>query len=110
MDNFDEGMPCPICDGKMVPSVVNFGQSLPQKDLANAARHSRDCDLFIVVGSSLVVYPAADMPRLAIEAGAKLVIMNQGETPLDEFAQLLFQEKIGQVLPPAIDRLKQLMK
>jgi NAD-dependent deacetylase len=94
----------------MRPSVVDFGQTLPQKDLAEAALHSRNCDLFIVVGSSLVVYPAADMPRLAVEAGAKFVIINQGDTPLDEFATLLFPEKIGEILPPAIERLKQLMK
>ena len=110
MDNFDEQMRCPLCDGNMEPSVVNFGQSLPQKDLAASAQHSRDCDLFIVVGSSLVVYPAADMPRVAVEAGARLVIINQGETPLDESAHLRFQESIGQVLPPVIKRLKQLMK
>jgi len=110
MDNFDEEMRCPVCDGKMMPGVVNFGQALPQKDLENAARHSSDCDLFVVVGSSLVVYPAADMPLLALEAGARLVIINQGETPLDESAQLRFQENIGQVLPPAVSRLKQLMQ
>ncbi len=110
MDNFDDTNNCPICGNKMVPSVVNFGQSLPQKDLAEAIRHSQNCDLFIVVGSSLVVYPAADMPRLATEAGAKLVIINQGDTPLDELAQLRFQEKIGKILPPAIEQLKLLME
>jgi NAD-dependent deacetylase len=109
MDNFDDQVRCPICHGKMVPSVVNFGQTLPKKDLAEALQHSQDCDLFIVVGSSLVVYPAADMPRVAVETGAKLVIINQGETPLDENASLLFSEKIGQVLPPAITRLKRLL-
>jgi NAD-dependent deacetylase len=62
-----------------------------------------------VVGSSLVVYPAADMPAVAMEAGAKLVIINQGETPFDEHAHLRFSEAIGEVLPPAIERLKGLM-
>jgi NAD-dependent deacetylase len=109
MDNFDDAMDCPLCGGKMVSSVVNFGQSLPQKVLNEAIRQARDCDLFVVVGSSLVVYPAADMPRLAVEAGARLVIINQGETSLDEFARLRFEEKIGQVLPPAIHKLKQMM-
>jgi NAD-dependent deacetylase len=106
MDNFNDDLCCPVCQSTMVPSVVDFGQSLPQKDLAEAISHSQDCDLFIVVGSSLVVYPAADMPRIAVESGAKLVIINQGETPLDEYAHLRFQEAIGQVLPPAIEELK----
>jgi NAD-dependent deacetylase len=110
MDNFDNPGPCPICGGKMVPSVVNFGQSLPRKDLAEAIRHSRDCDLFVVVGSSLVVNPAADMPRIALEYGARLVIINQGETPLDSSAGLLFSEKIGQVLPAAVEKLKLLLR
>lgn len=109
MDNFDNPGPCPICGGKMVPSVVNFGQSLPRKDLAEAMGHSQDCDLFIVVGSSLVVTPAADMPRIALEYGARLVIINQGATPLDSIAGLLFSEKIGQVLPPAVEKLKLLI-
>jgi NAD-dependent deacetylase len=93
----------------LVSSVVNFGQSLPQKELADSFWHSRNCDLFIVVGSSLVVTPAADMPKVAIESGARLVIINQGETPFDRVVHLRFEEGIGEVLPPAVDRLKQLM-
>jgi NAD-dependent deacetylase len=109
MDNFDDATACPACGGKMKPSVVDFGQSLPRKDLEEAIQHSRDCDLFVAVGSSLVVTPAADMPRLALEAGARLVIVNQGETPLDSGAHLRFQEKIGQVLPAAVERLRSLI-
>jgi NAD-dependent deacetylase len=109
MDDFGDKMKCPQCGGQMKPSVVDFGDSLPEKDLNLAVRHSQDCDLFMVIGSSLVVTPAADMPRLALERGAKLVIMNQGETPLDDYADLLFGEKIGAVLPAAVRRLKGLM-
>jgi NAD-dependent deacetylase len=109
MDNFDEPVKCPLCGGNMRSSVVDFGQSLPKKDLNDAICHSRDCDLFIVVGSSLVVTPAADMPRIALEYGAKLVIINQGETPLDHLASLSFSERIGLVLPPVIERLKRLI-
>ena len=97
------------CGGSLVSSVVDFGQSLPQKDLSLSFEHSRQCDLFIVVGSSLVVTPAADMPREALAAGAKLVIINQGETPFDSLAHLRFREKIGEVLPGAVKRLKRLM-
>jgi len=97
------------CGGKLVSSVVNFGQSLPQKELADSYRHSQNCDLFLVVGSSLVVTPAADMPRVAVEAGARLVIINKGETPLDRLAHLRFEEGIGQILPPAVAQLTELM-
>lgn len=98
------------CGGKLVSSVVNFGQSLPRKALADSYWHSERCDLFIVVGSSLVVTPAADMPRAALESRARLVIINQGETPFDRLAHLRFWEGIGEVLPPAVAQLKGLMK
>lgn len=98
------------CGGKLVPSVVDFGQSLPPKDLADSYQHSQECDLFVVVGSSLVVTPAADMPSVALQAGARLVIINAGETPLDGVAHLRFDERISEVLPPAITQLRQLMK
>jgi len=98
------------CGGKLVPSVVNFGQPLPQKDLADSYWHSQNCELFVVAGSSLVVYPAADMPRVALEAGARLVIINEGETPYDRAAHLRFEEQIGDVLPPAVARLKGLIQ
>jgi len=98
------------CGGRLVSSVVNFGQPLPQKELADSYEHSQNCDLFVVVGSSLVVTPAADMPRVALESGARLVIINKGETPFDRVAHLRFEERIGEVLPSAVAYLKQLMK
>lgn len=109
MDRFEDMKECPLCGGKLVSSVVNFGQSLPSKDLAESYQHSQNCDLFIVVGSSLVVTPAADMPRVALQSGARLVIINQGETPFDQHTHLRFSEAIGEVLPPAVARLKGLM-
>lgn len=99
---------CP-CGGSLVSSVVDFGQSLPQKDLTLSYEHSRQSDLFVVVGSSLVVTPAADMPREALVSGANLVIINQGETPFDTYANLRFFEPIGEVLPGVVKRLKRLM-
>jgi NAD-dependent SIR2 family protein deacetylase len=110
MDRIEGESKCPLCGGRLVSSVVNFGQSLPVKDLNESYQHSQKCDLFIVVGSSLVVTPAADMPRVALRAGARLVIINQGETPFDGHAHLRFSEAIGEVLPPAIEQLKSLMK
>jgi NAD-dependent SIR2 family protein deacetylase len=98
------------CGGRLISSVVNFGDPLPQKDLESSFQHSSYCDLFIVVGSSLVVSPANDMPRVALRSGARLVIINQGETPMDRSCHLRFEERIGEVLPPAVNRLKELMK
>lgn len=109
MDRVEGERECPLCGGTLKSTVVNFGDSLPPKDLAESYKHSQKCDLFIVVGSSLVVYPAADMPAVALEAGAKLVIINQGETPFDAQAHLRFSEAIGMVLPPAIEKLKRLL-
>jgi NAD-dependent deacetylase len=109
MDRIEGERQCPICGGRLVSTVVNFGDSLPAKDLDESYEHSAKCDLFIVVGSSLVVYPAAEMPRVALQAGARLVIINQGETPYDRHAHLRFDEGIGEVLPPAVERLKKLL-
>ena len=110
MDNFGDQIPCPICGGQMTSSVVNFGQSLPQHDLEDAYGHSKRADLFLAVGSSLVVTPAAGMPRVALQSGARLVIINQGETPLDSAAHLRFEERISDVLPPALARLREMMQ
>jgi NAD-dependent SIR2 family protein deacetylase len=97
------------CGGELVSSVVDFGQSLPERDLMLSFEHSGKSDLFVVVGSSLVVTPAADMPKEALRAGSKLVIINQGETPFDGVANLRFHESIGEVLPRTLKRLKKLM-
>ena len=98
------------CGGRLVSSVVNFGDPLPTKELYDAFYHSGQCDLFVVVSSSLVVSPANEMPRAALRSGARLVIINKGETPLDASCHLRFDEKIGKVLPPAVERLKELMR
>lgn len=98
------------CGGDLVSSVVDFGQSLPEKDLKESFDHSQRCDLFVAAGSSLAVTPAAHMPVEALRAGAKLVIVNQGETPLDQYAHLRFYESTGEVLPQAVALLKQTME
>jgi NAD-dependent SIR2 family protein deacetylase len=98
------------CGGGLAPSVVDFGQPLPKKDLRESFYHSERCDLFIAVGSSLVVTPAGHMPAIALRAGAKLVIINHEATPLDEHAHLRFHESAGDVLPQAVALLKRLLK
>lgn len=108
---FDRSLDKKMCDcgGALVSSVIDFGMSLPAKDLGLSYEHSIKSDLFVVVGSSLVVTPAADMPMVALRAGAKLAIVNAGETPFDTMANLRFQEQVGGVLPPVVKRLKILM-
>ncbi|MBP17789.1 MAG: NAD-dependent deacetylase [Gammaproteobacteria bacterium] len=94
------------CGGSLKSSVVGFGDSMPTRDLNDSFACAESCDLMIVLGSSLVVTPAATVPQVAHSAGAKLVIVNQGETPLDRFADLRFDESIVEVFPPAVDQLK----
>jgi len=105
-----KGQPCcPACGGRIISSVINFGDPMPEKEMELAEAHSKKCDLFLVLGSSLVVQPAANMPVYACKAGAKLVIVNQGETPCDRLAHIRFHEGIMEVLPPAVERGKALM-
>lgn len=111
-DAFPDLNICPSCEkGELVSSVVNFGDPLPAEEVEISERHSRQSDLFIVVGSSLVVYPAADCPKIALDSGAKLVIINEGEVPLEfeRTCRLRFREKIGEVLPSAVAKLKEIM-
>jgi NAD-dependent deacetylase len=85
--------------------VVNFGDPLPEKDLALAGRHARSCDLMLVLGSSLVVEPAASLVGLALERGARVVLVNRGATPYDEEVTLRVEAGIGDVIPPAVARV-----
>jgi NAD-dependent SIR2 family protein deacetylase len=94
------------CGGALKSSVVGFGDSLPVKDLTDSFAHAERCDLMIVIGSSLVVTPASALPATAFDAGARLVIINQGDTPLDSVAQLRFTEGIGEVFPAAVRKLQ----
>ncbi len=103
------GQPECDCGGRIISSVVNFGDSMPEREMADSMKASEQCDLFIVVGSSLVVSPANHFPVVAARAGAKLIIMNRGETPIDEIANLRFEENIGDVLSPMIEKAKELI-
>ncbi|UCD14467.1 MAG: NAD-dependent deacylase [Thermoplasmatales archaeon] len=95
---------CPRCKGLLKPDTVFFGESLPQKALNEAMHAAQNCDLFLVVGSSLVVSPAAQLPRIAKENGASLVIVNIDITPLDGIAELVIHEQASQVLSVIIQR------
>lgn len=89
---------CPECGGRLKHATISFGQSLPAEVLMNANRWSREADLFLAIGSSLVVTPAADLPRNAKERGARLVIINRDPTPLDYLADATLSGSIGAVL------------
>jgi len=89
---------CRACGGIVKSATVSFGQSMPEAEMRRAEAASRGCDLFIVLGSSLVVFPAAGFPLLAKRCGAKLVIVNREPTEQDPFADLVLHESIGAVL------------
>jgi NAD-dependent deacetylase len=90
--------PCPRCGGIIKTATISFGQMMPEDAMRRAQAATEDCDLFIVVGSSLVVYPAAGFPQLAKHLGTGLVIINREETPLDSIADLVVHDEIGPVL------------
>jgi NAD-dependent deacetylase len=90
---------CSECKGTLRPDVVFFGESLDPKILRDAYAAAESSDFILAVGSSLVVYPAADIPMRAKLAGAKLAIINIGSTPLDSVADYVINEAAGKVLP-----------
>jgi NAD-dependent deacetylase len=97
---------CPDCHGILKPDAVFFGEQLPQKTLMEATRRSQSCNLFIVIGSTLVVYPAAYMPTYAKNAGAKLAIINLTPTPLDHYATVLIQGKAGEIMSKVMEKVR----
>ena len=90
---------CSKCRGLLKPATVSFGQPMPQDVMLAAQQAAKSCDLFLAVGSSLVVQPAAGLPILAKRAGAKLIIINREETPVDAAADLVMHGEIGVILP-----------
>ncbi len=94
--------PCAECGGIVKTATISFGQSMPEREMRRAQQQTVQCDLFVVVGSSLVVYPAAGFPELAKDLGAKLVIVNREPTPLDPIADLVVHREIGPTLSFAV--------
>ncbi len=101
-----EAPDCPDCRGILKPDVVFFGEMLPEDTLARAVSRSQMCDLFIVIGSTLMVYPAAYMPTYALSGGAKLAIVNLTPTPLDHEAEVVIRGKAGEMMPAVMERVK----
>ena len=90
------------CGGYIKTATVSFGQSMPEDAMQKAQEWSADCDLFITIGSSLVVWPAAGFPLQAKKSGARLVIVNREATEFDSIADLVIRQDIGDALSPLI--------
>ncbi len=97
-NNYSHPPKCLDCNGIIKSATISFGQPMPEREMQIAEKASIDCDLFIAIGSSLKVYPAADLPILARKNGAKLVILNREPTELDSIANKVINKEIGDTL------------
>lgn len=102
---FGDAPDCTHCNGLLKTATISFGQPMPEAEMERAERAARACDLFLVLGSSLVVYPAAGFPLLAKRNGAKLAIVNREPTDLDGEADLSLRAGIGRTLSVALELL-----
>ncbi len=96
---------CPDCGGFLKAATILFGQRVPDKELLQARELALSCDLFLVVGSSLKVLPAATLPRFALKNDVPLIIINLQPTHLDDYAEIVINEKAGVALPPIVASL-----
>jgi NAD-dependent deacetylase len=94
--------PCRSCGGILKPTTISFGEPMPRRAMARAEAAIREGDMVLVVGSTLVVYPAAGLPELGARMGKPLAIVNMTPTPLDDLATVVIPGKAGQFLPPAV--------
>ena len=104
-----KGLKVPYCDdchGPLKPATISFGQSMPERETQEAYHRSSLCDLFIVIGSSLVVQPAASMPLVAKRNGAKLVIINRDPTPYDDMADSVIHGQAGPTMASIMEKVK----
>lgn len=97
---------CENCDGVLKPDVVLFGQSMPEGVLQQAQRHARDADVFLAVGSSLTVEPAASLPRVAANRGATVAVVNLDETDVSDRATYDIRADVTAVLPEVAARVR----
>lgn len=98
----DDTLPVCQCGGIIKTATISFGQAMPELAMMRAEQLAADCDLFLVMGSSLSVYPAAAIPEYAVRSGARLVIINRDPTGLDSVADLVINAGIGQTLEQAL--------
>jgi NAD-dependent deacetylase len=95
---------CRACGGLVKTATISFGQAMPEAEMRRAEAATLACDLFMVLGSSLTVYPAAGYPLLARRNGAALVIVNREATPLDSLADVVIHDWIGKVMAAIMPR------
>jgi NAD-dependent SIR2 family protein deacetylase len=108
-DPEQDGQPkCPECNGRIISSIVNFGDPIPEKEIMQSFDHSKLADVFLVVGSSLSVTPAAYCPQYALENRAALIIINNQPTPFDTAATVLFHENAGETLTNILNEIYRL--
>jgi NAD-dependent deacetylase len=96
---------CPACSAILKPDVILFGEQLPQKTLYEAQREARECDLVLVIGSSLEVLPVAGLPMQAIDRGAHLIIINNSPTYLNVRADIVLPEDVAAIIPAITERV-----
>jgi NAD-dependent deacetylase len=94
---------CDKCSGILKPATISFGQSMPEDKMDESINFAHRCDLCIVLGSSLVVYPAASIPELASDCGAHLIIINRDKTPLDHKADIIINDSISKVMKSIVE-------
>ncbi len=99
----------PNCRGIIRSSIINFRDPMPEEELSKSVKFAKQSDVFLSVGTSLQVTPASDLPRYAVRAGAKFILINQGETPYDSVANVRIWDPIGQVLPPIVEKVKKIL-
>ncbi len=99
----DEDPHCNSCGGLLKSATISFGQALIASDLERAQLAAANSDLFLAIGTSLTVYPVAALPEIAIQCGARLVILNAQETPYDRAAAAILRGGIGEVLPRIVE-------
>ncbi len=102
LKNGEQTLRCEKCQGLLKPNTISFGQALDPHVLERSLKHVSQCDMMLALGSSLVVEPAASMPRMVKEHGAVLAIITQSPTPLDHLADLKIEDSIGEILSRAI--------
>lgn len=103
----DGGVPrCATCNGVLKPNVILFGEQLPVREFQAAQRAARNCDLMVIIGSSLEVAPASDLPLMALRNGAKLIIINLQATTVDHDSTVTIQANCAEVLPAIVERLE----
>ena len=101
----DEAPDCNDCGAPLKSKTISFGQAMPEREMAEAAALSAQADVYLAIGSSLVVEPAASFPRLAKDHDAVLVILNKTATPLDSYADLVVNEPIGETLTTVLKEM-----